>query len=104
MDRFPRFHTRYALGDETGSSCGDSTLMTSAPQSAKMTLAEPWVLRNEFLEAEIDPATGCLRTIRDQRTRTNRLGQQLVYYPGSNMQYEDRDQTLLTFDVYKRQD
>jgi hypothetical protein len=28
----------------------------------------------------------------------------LDYYPDSNMQYEDRDQTLLTFDVYRRSD
>jgi hypothetical protein len=52
---------------------------------ARMRLADARSLRNEFLEAEIDPATGGLRTIRDQRTRVGRLGQQLVYHPGSTM-------------------
>jgi hypothetical protein len=46
-------------------------------------LADPTGVRNEFFEAEIDPATGGLRSIRDSRTRENRLGQQLVYQPGS---------------------
>ena len=31
-------------------------------------------MRNEFFEAEIDPATGGLRAFRDPRTRVNRLG------------------------------
>ena len=61
----------------------------TAPQPVKMALAEQHVLRNEFFEAEIDPANGCLRTIRDQRTRSNRLGQQLVYNPGSNMRVKE---------------
>jgi hypothetical protein len=51
-----------------------------------MRLADSRAVRNEFFEAEIDPGTGGLRAIRDQRTRTGRLGQQLVYQPGSFMQ------------------
>jgi hypothetical protein len=50
-----------------------------------MKLADDRCVRNEFFEAEIDPATGGLRAFRDQRGRTNRLGQQLVYNPGSSM-------------------
>src|SRR5262249_53543955 len=41
--------------------------------------------RNEYLEAEIDPMTGGLRTLRDIKTRTGRLAQQLVWNPGSTM-------------------
>jgi hypothetical protein len=58
----------------------------AAPPASRMRLADSRAVRNEFFEAEIDPATGGLRTIRDQRTRANRLGQQLVYQPGSFMQ------------------
>ncbi len=46
-------------------------------------LADQTGVRNESFEAEIDPTTGGLRSIRDGRTRENRLGQQLVYQPGS---------------------
>jgi hypothetical protein len=46
-------------------------------------LADQHAVRNEFLEAEIDPTTGGLRAIRDTRSRENRLGQQIVYQPGS---------------------
>ncbi|HEY1860996.1 MAG TPA: hypothetical protein VGG61_11605, partial [Gemmataceae bacterium] len=58
----------------------------ATPPAARMRLADSRAVRNEFFEAEIDPATGGLRAIRDQRTRTGRLGQQLVYQPGSFMQ------------------
>jgi hypothetical protein len=56
------------------------------PPPARMRLADSRAVRNEFFEAEIDPGTGGLRTIRDHRSRTSRLGQQLVYQPGSFMQ------------------
>jgi hypothetical protein len=58
---------------------------TPAP-AKRMRLADDRTVRNEFFEAEIDPATGGLRAIRDHRTRVNRLGQQLVYNPGSSVQ------------------
>jgi hypothetical protein len=48
-----------------------------------MRLADERCVRNEYFEAEIDPATGGLRAIRDPRTRVNRLGQQIVFNPGS---------------------
>lgn len=51
----------------------------------RMKLADPGGVRNEFFEAEIDPNTGGMRFIRDLRTRTGRLGQQLVFNPGSTM-------------------
>jgi hypothetical protein len=57
---------------------------TPAP-AARMRLADERAVRNEFFEAEVDPATGGLRGLRDHRTRTNRLGQQLVFNPGSTM-------------------
>jgi hypothetical protein len=49
----------------------------------KLKLADKTMLRNEFFEAEVDQLTGGLRAIRDHRTRINRLGQQLVFNPGS---------------------
>ena len=55
---------------------------TLAPKS-RIKLAEGTAVRNEFLEADFDPATGALRAVRDTRTRINRLGMQLVFNPGS---------------------
>jgi hypothetical protein len=52
----------------------------------RMRLADERHVRNEFFEAEIDPATGGLRSIRDRRTATPRLGQRLVFNPGSTVQ------------------
>jgi hypothetical protein len=54
----------------------------------RMRLADERTVRNEFFEAEIDHTTGGLRAIRDQRTRVNRVGQQLVYNPGSSVRVE----------------
>jgi hypothetical protein len=56
------------------------------PPAIRMRLADERSVRNEFFEAHIDPATGGLVSIRDHRSRTNRLSQQLVYNPGSTMQ------------------
>jgi alpha-mannosidase len=53
------------------------------PMPSRMKLADDRCVRNEFFEAEVDPTTGGLRSIRDQRTRISRLGQQLVFNPGS---------------------
>jgi hypothetical protein len=47
--------------------------------------AERNLVRNEFLEAEVDPKTGGLRALRDTRTKVNRIGQMLVFNPGSTM-------------------
>lgn len=66
---------------------------TPAPK-ARLRLAEPNVVRNEFFEAEIDPATGGLRAFRDLRTRIPRIGQQLVYNPGSRMEARDIKVTI----------
>lgn len=51
----------------------------------RLRLADANMVRNEFFEAEIDPATGGLRGIRDRRTMINRLAQRLVFNPGSTM-------------------
>ena len=53
------------------------------PPPGRLRLADDRCVRNEYFEAEVDPATGGLRAIRDHRTRTNRLGQQVVFNPGS---------------------
>src|SRR5207237_980743 len=61
----------------------------SAPDTlmpeTRVQLAEAYTVRNEFFEAEVDPETGGLRALRDHRTRINRIGQQLVFNPGSRM-------------------
>lgn len=57
----------------------------AAAPAPRMRLAEGLRVRNEFFEAEVDPVTGGLRGIWDHRTTTSRLGQQLVYAPGSVM-------------------
>src|SRR5438067_13547297 len=51
----------------------------------RMRLADERTVRNEFFEAEIDPATGGLRAIRDHKTMVNRLAQRLIFRPGSVM-------------------
>ncbi|HEV3146852.1 MAG TPA: hypothetical protein VGZ47_23395 [Gemmataceae bacterium] len=55
------------------------------PPKARMKMADANTIRNEFLEAEVDTTSGGLRALRDPRTRSNRLGQQLVFNPGSVM-------------------
>ncbi|MFL5328235.1 MAG: hypothetical protein ACJ8C4_04915 [Gemmataceae bacterium] len=52
-------------------------------ESGTRKLIEDLTLRNEFFEADIDPDTGGLRGFHDKRARANRLGQQLVWQPGS---------------------
>jgi alpha-mannosidase len=42
-------------------------------------MAEENVLRNEFIEAWINPVTGTLRSVYDYRTRGNRFSQQLAF-------------------------
>jgi len=60
------------------------TYTTVPPHPSRLRLADDRCVRNDIFEAEIDPATGGLRAIRDHRTRVNRLGQQLVFNPGSS--------------------
>src|SRR6202040_38604 len=55
------------------------------PPAMRMRLADQRGVRNEFFEAEIDPTTGGLRAIFDRRSQVNRLGQRLVFNPGSTM-------------------
>ncbi|HTU21110.1 MAG TPA: hypothetical protein VMG10_23860 [Gemmataceae bacterium] len=64
----------------------------SAP-TRRMRLGDERTVRNEFFEAEVDPQTGGLRAIRDQRTRISRLGQQLVFNPGSTMRVQQINTT-----------
>ena len=62
--------------------------MPGTTPTRRMKLADERIVRNEFFEAEIDAQTGGLRAVRDVRTRVNRLGQQLVFNPGSTMRAE----------------
>ncbi len=55
------------------------------PPAMRMRLADERGVRNEFFEAEVDPTTGGLRAIFDRRSQVNRLGQRLVFNPGSTM-------------------
>jgi hypothetical protein len=64
----------------------------AAPPKGR-TLADKNGVRNEFFEADVDPATGGLKAIRDLRTRINRLGQQLVFNPGSTMKLTEMQVT-----------
>jgi hypothetical protein len=50
-----------------------------------MKLADDRCVRNEFFEAMIDPNTGGIKHISDQRFRIARVGQQLVYNPGATL-------------------
>jgi Glycosyl hydrolases family 38 N-terminal domain len=61
------------------------TAAANPPAPPRMRLADSKAVRNEFFEAEVDPTTGGLRALHDHRTRVNRIGQQLVYNPGSIM-------------------
>lgn len=57
------------------------------PMTTKMPLGDQQfkIIRNDLMEAEVDPNSGALKAIRDHKTRINRLGQMLVFNPGSRM-------------------
>jgi hypothetical protein len=55
----------------------------TTPHRQRIRMAEGNTVRNEYFEAEVDPATGGLKAFRDTRTRVPRLGLQMVYNPGS---------------------
>ncbi|MBX9679925.1 MAG: hypothetical protein K2X38_14275 [Gemmataceae bacterium] len=59
----------------------------TAPMKGRMKLGDAGscTIRNEFFEAEVDPITGGLKGIRDHKSRVNRVGQRLVFNPGSRM-------------------
>jgi alpha-mannosidase len=61
----------------------------AAPPSGRLRLADERCVRNEFFEAEVDGQTGGLRAIRDMRNRISRVGQQLVFNPGSTMRAKE---------------
>ncbi|MFM8271920.1 MAG: hypothetical protein ACKODX_06240, partial [Gemmata sp.] len=62
---------------------------TAAPPKPRIRLADGLAVRNEFIECDIDAATGGIRSFRDLRTRATRFGQQLVFNPGSKMVARD---------------
>jgi hypothetical protein len=49
----------------------------------RVKMAEGNIVRNEYIEAEIDPGTGGIRSVRDVRLKMPRLGMVLAYNPGS---------------------
>jgi hypothetical protein len=49
----------------------------------RIRMADGNTVRNEYFEAEVDPATGGIKAFRDTKTRVPRVGMQLVYNPGS---------------------
>jgi alpha-mannosidase len=51
----------------------------------KNPIVEGNTLRNEYLQVDVDPQTGGLKAIRDAQKQIPRLGQQLVFGPGSTM-------------------
>jgi hypothetical protein len=61
----------------------------TAPPKEQMKLADQRGVRNEFFDAEVDPRTGGLMALRDHRLRVNRLGQVLVFNPGSRMRADE---------------
>jgi hypothetical protein len=65
--------------------------LDTKPMATRLKLADApsHTLRNEFFEVELDPVTGGLKAIRDHKTRVNRLGQRLVFNPGSRMVVKD---------------
>jgi hypothetical protein len=67
----------------------------AAPPASRMKLADKRCVRNESFEAEVDATTGGLKAIRDHRSRVNRLGQMLVFNPGSTM-HVDKIETVST--------
>jgi hypothetical protein len=54
----------------------------------RLRTADERTVRNEHLEAEVDLVTGGLKSLRDVRSRVPRIGQQLVFNPGSTMRAE----------------
>jgi hypothetical protein len=57
------------------------------PMTTKMRLGDQAsnTIRNDHFEVEVDAGTGGLKAIRDHKTRISRLGQMLVFNPGSRM-------------------
>ncbi|HQR09210.1 MAG TPA: hypothetical protein PLN21_20480 [Gemmatales bacterium] len=55
----------------------------------KHTIAEGTTLKNDYLIVEIDPHSGGIRSIKDAIKEIPRLGQQLVFAPGSTMKCDE---------------
>jgi hypothetical protein len=58
------------------------TAAGASQPKAKIKLADETTIRNEFFEAEFDPATGGLKAFRDLKTRSNRMAVVPVFNPG----------------------
>jgi hypothetical protein len=57
------------------------------PMTLKLRVADPqaMTIRNDVVEVEVDPVSGGLKVLRDYKSKINRLGQMLVFNPGSKM-------------------
>jgi hypothetical protein len=78
-----------ALGFAWVPTDGGPTDGAPAPARRGIRLADDHGVRNEFFDAEVDPTTGGLRSIRDPRNRVSRVGQQIVWQPGSSMRAKE---------------
>src|SRR5262249_25513634 len=74
--------------------CPNACPPGTPPMKERMKLADERCVRNEFFEAEVDPVTGGLRALRDHRLRINRVGQQLLFNPGSKMRASEIKTTV----------
>ncbi len=62
---------------------GTKTSSVKTGSKSGQSMAEHCLLRNEFFEVLIDPATGGLRAIREYNSRNNRMSQQLALRLGA---------------------
>ncbi len=60
-------------------------------KKTQQSLADDCILRNEFLEALIDPKTGALRALHDYQSRGNRLSQRIVFQMGPSKRRQNAD-------------
>jgi hypothetical protein len=61
----------------------------AAAPTQKIRMADEHHVRNEFFEAQIDSRTGGLSSLADRRNPVSRLGQRLVFNPGSSMKVDN---------------
>ena len=76
--------------------------LTACQEAASVTpgplLVEDLTLRNEFLQAQIDPETGALKSLKDYRSRSTRLSQQLAFritVPKTGQPWVDRQAPVI---------
>ncbi|MHB8902967.1 MAG: glycoside hydrolase family 38 N-terminal domain-containing protein, partial [Thermoguttaceae bacterium] len=73
-------------------------------QTATPPMADENVLRNDFFEVRVDPATGALRSVHDYRTRDNRLAMQLAFRRAPHPESGDEDEAESLYTVMAADD